>query len=94
MYHDSGPPGRVVVLRAANQNIMIAGGNHTIIPSADCRRYSGGTIFWVVPFTRTGCTSNVAGGKFVTNTVYLTGLLVLGVPKMVLVEYLVIWYTI
>ena len=26
-----------VVLRAANQNIMIAGGNHTSIPSAICR---------------------------------------------------------
>ena len=26
-----------VVLRAANQNLLIAGGNHTIIPSATCR---------------------------------------------------------
>ncbi len=30
----------MVVLRAANQNLLIAGGNHTIIPSADCRRYT------------------------------------------------------
>ena len=26
-----------VALRAANQNLLIAGGNHTIIPSAICR---------------------------------------------------------
>ena len=31
----------MVVLRAANQNLLIAGGNHTIIPSAGCRRYTG-----------------------------------------------------
>ena len=30
----------MVVLRAANQNLLIARGNHTIIPSAGCRRYS------------------------------------------------------
>ncbi len=57
------PCGRLVVLRAANQNQLIAGGNHTIIPSADCRRYSGGTMIWVIPFTPTGYTSNVAGGR-------------------------------
>ena len=31
--------------------------------AADCRRYSGGTIFRVIPFTPTGSTSNVAGGR-------------------------------
>ena len=31
--------------------------------AADCRRYSGGTMFWVVPFTPTDYTSNVAGGR-------------------------------
>ena len=39
MYHDPGLR-RMVVLRAANQKQLIAGGNHTIIPSADCRRYT------------------------------------------------------
>ena len=63
MYHGSGPAGRVVVLRAANQNSLIAGGNHTIISSVDCRRYSGCTMYRVIPFTPTGCTSNVAGGR-------------------------------
>ena len=29
----------MVVLRAANQNLLIAGGNHTLIPSMDHRRY-------------------------------------------------------
>ena len=57
------PCGRVVVLRAANQNSLIAGGNHTIISSADCRRYSGCTIFWVISFTPTGYTSNGARPK-------------------------------
>ena len=33
--------------------------------AADCRRYSGGTIFGVIPFIPTGYTSNVAGGRFV-----------------------------
>ncbi len=32
------------------------------------RRYSGGTMFWVIPFTPTGCTSNVAGGKVAAPT--------------------------
>ena len=63
MYHGSGPAGRVVVLRAANQKSLIAGGNHTIISSVDCRRYSGCTMYRVIPFTPTGCTSNVAGGR-------------------------------
>ena len=31
--------------------------------AADCRRYSGDTMIWVVPFTPTGYTSNVAGGR-------------------------------
>ena len=31
--------------------------------AADCRRYTGGTMFRVVPFTGTGYTSNVAGGR-------------------------------
>ena len=31
--------------------------------AADCRRYTGGTMFRVVPFTLTGYTSNVAGGR-------------------------------
>ena len=31
--------------------------------AADCRRYSGGTIFRVIPFNPTGYTSNVAGGR-------------------------------
>ena len=71
MYHGSGPAGRLVVLRAANQTLLIAGGNHTIIPSADCRRYSGGTIFWAIPFTHTGYTSNVADGRFAAPTIHL-----------------------
>ena len=29
----------MVVLRAANQNLLIAGGNHTLIPSMNHRRY-------------------------------------------------------
>ena len=32
------------------------------------RRYSGGTMFWVIPFTPTGYTSNVAGGKVAAPT--------------------------
>ena len=41
----------LVVLRAANQNLLIAGGNHTLIPSINHRRYiawfhsSGQVIF-------------------------------------------------
>ena len=31
--------------------------------AADCRRYSGDTVFRVIPFTPTGYTSNVAGGR-------------------------------
>ena len=31
--------------------------------AADCRRYSGGTTFRVVPFNPTGYTSHVAGGR-------------------------------
>ena len=35
----------MVVLRAANQNLLIAGGNHTLIPSMNHRRYIGCTIY-------------------------------------------------
>ena len=53
----------MVVLRAANQNQLIAGGNHTLITSMNHRHYSGCTMSRVIPFNRTGYTSNVAGGR-------------------------------
>ena len=31
--------------------------------AADCRRYRGCTVYWVIPFTPTGSTPNVAGGR-------------------------------
>ena len=53
----------MVVLRAANQNLLIAGGNHTLIPSMNHRRYIGCTIYCVIPFNHTGCIRDVAGGR-------------------------------
>ena len=40
-----------VALRAANQNLLIAGGNHTIIPSAICRppRTDYNLLGWTIP---------------------------------------------
>ena len=51
----------MVVLRAANQNLLIAGGNHTLIPSMNHRRYIGCTVYWVVLFIHTGDIRNVPG---------------------------------
>ncbi len=40
--------------------------------AADCRRYRGCTMFLAVPFTPTGYTSNVAGGKVAAPTLHNT----------------------
>ena len=60
----------MVVLRAANQNLLIAGGNHTLIPSMNHRRYIGYTVYGAIPSTRTGCKCHVAGGRpYMRNTI-------------------------
>ena len=60
----------MVVLRAANQNLLIAGGNHTLIPSMNHRRYIGYTVYGAIPSTRTGYKCHVAGGRpYMRNTI-------------------------
>ena len=53
----------MVVLRAANQNLLIAGGNHSLIPPMNHRRYIGYTVYGAIPSTRTGYICHVAGGR-------------------------------
>ena len=39
----------------------------------DHRRYIGYTVYWAIPFNRTGCIRNVAGGRFAAPTDTLMG---------------------